>query len=228
MSSELQVLNTAPYLPAVTGNITAVIRKNLGGGTLTSFDLQRVHVPAGGSTTWEIGETSGKIIKGVILHATANRRFYGSAFKPGANLPPDCFSEDLIEGIGTPGGLCAKCEYDAWGSAPANAQGEPAKGKACGQYQSLFVKIDDGGLLPILLIVPPSSLKAYRIYMARELSNMGVTYDEIVTQFTLVQGQGLVSEIQFQAVGHVDEQLAKYVAAIQPVLEGLTLSTDSE
>ena len=97
-----------PALSAGSG-ILKTIRFNLGGEAVTPRDLNRIHVPLGGSTIWTVAEGDGeetahKVLAGIIVHI-ARRRAYWSRSEPSGD-PPDCSSSDCLQGVGAPGGRC--------------------------------------------------------------------------------------------------------------------------
>lgn len=184
-------------LPAVLGNykvatmpaekLVAVIQANVAGG-ISPFDLMRLKVPAGGGIAWTVPSLSGpaeseKIIEGVIVAWSDQRAYWKQEFS-GAGTPPDCASRDNITGVGEPGGRCRTCALAQFGSAPkkANAKSDP-RGQACKQMRLLFI-IRPGDLLPIIVAVPPTSLKNVRDYFLN-LAREGVPYYQCTTRLGL-------------------------------------------
>lgn len=221
MSSLMTRPETSIQLPNAE-EVRAVLQANVGAGGMTLFDLDRVQVPSGNSTAWTIptldGGEAAKSFEGVIVHWTERRRYYANAFEPGVNAPPDCFSDDCVYGKGTPGGDCAQCPYNAWGTAH-NARGEATKGKACGQYRFLFV-LRAGDVLPTVVSVPPSSLKPARQYFLR-LASKGMPYYGVVTKFELEKGE-MIAAIKFSPVASLSQaqraEMEAYSKAIAPLL----------
>ena len=161
-----------------------VVDANLGGQNLTEFDLERVKVPGGGGLTWEIGDDeSSKVLEGIIVHWRDGNAYWEESFdSTGGGTPPDCSSQDGIVGKGTPGGPCGKCPFNEFGSG-MDAKGKPTKGKACKNFRVLFM-IRPEELLPIAVIVPPTSLREVRRYFMR-LASRAIPYHNLVTQLTL-------------------------------------------
>ena len=155
-----------------------VVRENMAAEEFSAADLDRVSVPAGGSTMWEVNTPEGiqnvAEFKGVIVLATKGRSYWSAAFGSGEATPPDCASYDCVTGIGEPGGDCATCPFNQFGS---------ANGKACREKRTLFI-LQDGELLPTILNVPPSSIKALKSYMLR-LTKSGTPLSGCVTAFSL-------------------------------------------
>jgi len=85
------------------------------------FFFDRVKLPAGGGTAFEIPSAEGedsemvKDITGIIVYNHPAYAYYQDKYT-GGNNPPDCGSFDGVTGIGTPGGDCATCPYNRFGS----------------------------------------------------------------------------------------------------------------
>lgn len=161
----------------------ALIRANLAGDDVSVGDLDFIKVPPAGATSWTVpgpeGETISKTIEGVILHV-ARRRAYWRDSNP-SNSPPDCRSNDCVTGIGSPGGACASCPMNEFGSAVRQGGGQ-GRGKACKETCLLFLLMP-GANLPAVVKIPPSSLRALRSYRLK----LTVPYFGAVTRLTLVK-----------------------------------------
>lgn len=140
--------------------LTELIQDNLAGQALTPSDLARIKVPAGGGTTWEVPTIKGteavKELVGVALRVDNRRAYWPGAYE-GANDPPQCSSDNGLIGIGDPGGECHACPFNEWGS--AGQEGSAAK--ACKEMAQVFL-IEPGSILPMVLTIPPGSLKQFR------------------------------------------------------------------
>ena len=85
------------------------------------FSFDRVKLPAGGGTAFEIPSAEGedsemaKDITGVIVYNHPAYAYYHDKYT-GGNNPPDCGSFDGVNGIGNPGGDCQNCPYNKFGS----------------------------------------------------------------------------------------------------------------
>lgn len=203
---------------ADTQRVLEVIRANLSGDTISEFDLDQIRIPSGGSTTWTVPSLTGPapedILEGIIV-LTQRRRTYWETADPSGE-PPDCFSKDMLTGVGRPGGQCAVCPLNEWGSA---AKGE---GKACKESRLLFfVRATD--IMPCVVIVPPSSLKPIKNYLLK----LPVPYSSAVTRLRLVQERSrsniAYAEIVPEFVGTLDERaahgMADYGEALRSVFE---------
>ena len=159
-----------------------VVRTNVGDGSIGAFDLDRIPLPTGGSTTWEYdtidGEETTKALVGVLVGHRVARAFWkesGADAKLG--VPPDCRSDDAVIGIGLPGGSCEECPLAKFESAP------DGRGQACKQGRMLFLITNDV-LLPYVVVATPSSLQNMKKYLLR-LSAHAVRYYHVVTKLEL-------------------------------------------
>jgi hypothetical protein len=172
-----------PALTVPAEELAELLSENLGGAGLTPFSLQRIKVPSGGDTYWRVpdpekGMVPQESITGIILHNQYARGYWESAYGAGDGGPPSCTSYALnSEGIGMPGGACAVCPYNQFGSA------ENGSGKACSEKRFLFL-LSPGDFLPIVIQGPATSLKSIFNY-GMELTRKGLRLHQVVTSFTL-------------------------------------------
>lgn len=190
-----------------------VLQTNLGGQGLSPFEMDRVKIPSGGGTAWQVPTLQGTknvdALEGIILHFRDMRSYWPSSFT-GGNTPPECTSLDGDIGIGDPGGECHKCPFALFGSA------DKGGGQACKQIRMLFILRPDD-LIPLVLPLPPTSHKNCKQYLYR-LASKVVQYQEVVTQFTLTTTKnpdGIeYSKCEFQMVRLLaDEEIAKIKTA---------------
>lgn len=201
------------------------IEENLGGLRLGVTDLDRVTIPAGGGTAWEIPTMTepdvSKTLDGVIVYWKSARVFWATSLDDnGGGTPPDCASDDGKCGVGNPGGDCSKCMHNEWDS------GKDGHGKACKELIQVFLLREDS-LLPILLALPPTSIKPFRVYM-RQLLQRGLSYTGVVTRFTLEKttqktGSIVYSVVKATMLGMLDAtdkaRVRKYATDIRPMLQ---------
>ena len=164
-----------------------VLSTNLGGATIAETDLDSVTVPGGGATVWSVpsveGDQASKEIVGVIVSWKETRRYWEDSYaSTGGGEPPDCYSDDGLIGVGTPGGTCSKCPMAEFGTA-TDDKGKPGAGQACQQVRVIAVLGTDD-FIPILLNLPPTSLKGIRSYFLG-LTRRGIPLYGAVTKFTL-------------------------------------------
>ena len=226
--------NGAEKLPAVIEqfaianidptDLSDIIRENLGGQSMTAFELDRAHIPTGGGQTWTIptleGEREEKEIDGVVIFKKTQRVYWAQEFT-GEGTPPDCSSQDGAVGFGSPGGACEVCVLNSWGSSTKGG----ARGKACKEMTVVFV-LRKEGILPLVIILPPTSIRPFRKYMLR-LASAGLSYSAVMTRFTLEKDKN-ADGIKFsKAVPAMLSQLSpadharakSYVAQFAPLFE---------
>ncbi len=219
-------------LPQEGGKTIAdVIRVNVGPGGITPADLERIKVPAGGQLAWTLDDDEpAKEFEGVILAQRDIRAYWRERYN-GEHTPPDCYSQDAETGVGTPGGSCAACPFAQFGSA-VNEKGEAGKGQACALRRVLLILRPDNRL-PVVLSVPPSSLKPVRNYLLR-LSNKGTIFTDVTTVFGLAaekSGSGIVySQVmprRGRDLGPTEgAALQEYVKAVMPAFQAVQVDRE--
>ena len=126
------------------GALQESIRANLGdAGSVGVFDLDTIRVPAAGGQRFAVpsleGEQEAKAIEGVVVAWKDPRAYWRLSMGSGGGAnAPDCSSPDGVRGVGDPGGDCATCPMNQWGSAVGD-DGKPKKGKACKEMRNLFI-----------------------------------------------------------------------------------------
>jgi len=129
-------------------------------GLQTSF--QRVKLPSGGQIQFELptGDPDNpdyaKYLEGIIVYSHNANSYWPTGEDYDDNTPPACQSMDGKQGYGAPGGLCAACPYNRYGS---DTKGT-GKGKACKNQRILYL-LRSGDLMPIQLSLSPTSIKPY-------------------------------------------------------------------
>jgi hypothetical protein len=198
----LTVIDPATYAvldPTIdSGEMADILRDNLGGQGLTPRNLDRVTVPAGGGTVWQVPGIdklrNEETIDGIIVQIQPARAYWSNPDNTGT--PPDCASLDMVYGIGmygrgsavNPEGLCATCPQDEWGS------GREGRGKACRERREVYVlRAED--MLPIVVQVPITSLRAlekYAVALAAGKADRGRSHrlHSVVTRLALEQATG--------------------------------------
>lgn len=199
--------------------LIGMVRENLGGEGLSPSDLDRVKVPAGGGKTWEVptfeGEVSTGVIEGVVIDRATRRAYWPDAYS-GASDPPQCYSNDGLSGVGEPGGDCSSCPFNQYESA------ENGVGKACKETRQMFVLTPDS-LIPLIITVPPASLKNVRSYFMRLLSAQ-ISPLGVVTKIGLEQAKSttgiLYSKVTLTAGDRLDAdaeaRMREYAKILQP------------
>src|SRR5262249_1306022 len=124
------------------------------------------------------GEEIVKELTGIIIGWRDTRSYWSIPMEESdGNMPPDCYSLDARAGIGKPGGDCARCPLSQFGSGPKG------DGQACKLVRQLSL-IRDQNLLPEIVSLPPSSVKAARQYFMR-LASKGVPCFSVITRIGL-------------------------------------------
>lgn len=152
-----------------------------------ALEFPRVKIPTGGGTAWEIPNPEDpedpmveKTLEGVIvMQHTASAYWQSSDVN---NTPPDCSSQDGVMGYGDPGGVCANCPLNSFGS------GEGGKGKACKNMKNIYL-LRNGDMMPLLISMPPTSLKSFRQY-ANNIRLVGLGLSGVKTIITLKKQDG--------------------------------------
>lgn len=128
------------------------------------ISFPRVKIPAGGALQFEIPSDDpenpdyAKNLVGVILFHHPNNAYWPEGSEYDDNATPLCSSVDGKLGIGEPGGSCAVCALNQFGSA---AEGN---GKACKNMRVLYL-LRSGEFMPLQVTLPPTSLKPFREFM---------------------------------------------------------------
>jgi hypothetical protein len=168
-----------------------------------SLSFERIRIPSAGSTVFELpGEDSdepetAKEFSGVVLWHHPLFAYYQNKYT-GGNQPPDCGSFDGATGEGDPGGNCAKCPYNQFGS------GENGS-KACKNRRRIYV-LREGEIFPMLLSLPTGSLREFTRYIKRLLSK-GKKSNAVVTRFSLKKATNAGGIAYSQAQLMIDREL---------------------
>ena len=192
MSSSIVKVEDFAIMKADRDAVRDMVEANLGGGEITEFDLPRAKMPSGEMPAFVFNSGGGKPemlteIVGVIVYHADRRAYWSQGLdEGGGGTPPDCWSPDAMKGIGMIaekyGGNCKTCPMAAFGSSHKR-DGTPGRGQACQQRKMIFILIKDR-ILPIVLSVPPSSLKRVRTYMT-SLVSAGLPVHNVLTRLTL-------------------------------------------
>lgn len=192
-----------------------VVQENLAGMKIGLFDLEKIKVPAGGGTHWEVTDRDGhedsqKEIIGVILMWKFSRAYWKVSIDGGKTGPPDCKSDDSKIGIGDPGGVCDRCSLAQFGSEPKNHRGQACKQKM------ILLFLRPHSMFPQPVFLPPTSLKAARDYFVA-LSGRGKPFWSVMTSLTLGKKknpEGIeYGEVALKSVGNLDGAIIEKVRA---------------
>ncbi len=120
-----------------------------------------------------------KSFEGTVLFSALQNAWYSKPYDRNDPLPPNCMSSNSIKPDGgdmIQAKSCGKCPRNQFGS------GSNGKGKACKNSRKLFIRLP-GGLLPKVLSLPPTSMKAYEGYVV-DLGSKGFPHSShVMTKF---------------------------------------------
>ena len=192
----IDIMATDPEL------LMEAISQNLGGSGLNINDLHKVTVPSAGMRVWSIeteeGNQTVQSIEGIIIHRTSPRAWWAKPLEEtGGNSQPDCSSPDGVYGspgpanaakikteAGTTEVECVTCPFNQFGSA------RNGRGKACHEKDLLYV-LQTNRVLPIIIQVPPTSLRNIKNYMVKLVDSKDFRpYWQVVTKFELEMVKG--------------------------------------
>lgn len=129
-----------------------------------TLSFPKVKIPSGGALQFELptGDPENpeytRFLQGVILYHHASGAFWPEGCEYDDNTVPLCSTVDGKQGYGTPGGACATCELNRYGTAT------DGKGKACKNMRILYL-LQDGDYIPLQLSLPPTSLRPFNDFM---------------------------------------------------------------
>lgn len=184
-----------PMLDA-DSDVAETFAANLGEDSPGIFDLDRIKVPAGGGTAWEVPTLDGidhrRSLTGVILAVIARRAFWSSSLdeSDSSGDPPDCASDDGKIGRGLYGVGSKLHEDGKCGTCPMNAF-QPVRGrrtKPC-KEQRLMLFLMEGTMLPVVMQFAPTSMQEMKTYLTR-LAQSNVPYYRAVTNLSLRKVDG--------------------------------------
>ena len=145
------------------------------------LSFPRVKIPGGGSLQFEIPSDDPenpdytKYIEGVILYNHDTCAYWPEGSEYDDNVTPLCSSVDGKTGYGAPGGVCATCALNQYGSV------EKGKGKACKNMRDIYL-LRSGEYMPLLISLPPTSIKPFK-----EFLNRAFVYRRRATYGSLIQ-----------------------------------------
>ncbi len=218
-------------LPVLNEDIGQAMAEEMDG---LSLSFPRVKIPSGGGLAFEVpgddpeNPDAEKEIVGVIVdHHPVNA--YWSGKYSGANNPPDCSSMDGKVGVSSDKGQrpCNSCPLNAWGTA------EDGRGKACKNMHRVYV-LREGEMLPLLLTLPPTSLKNLSDYLALRIVSRGMRSYGVVTKISLKKAQNAdginYSQAVFTLAGKLSPEqytaMAEYSKGIKVLTRQLAVEAD--
>lgn len=200
----------------------AAMQYNLRDEQISEFDLDRAKVAPGGVTVFQVPTLDGvenqEAIECIILSSQVRRAFWHDPNV--TNTPPDCFSIDGFHGQGRPGGECAACPFNEFGSA-TKQDGSQAKGKACKERRLLLV-LRESDRLPLAISAPPTSIKPVKQFLMR----LPVPMFQAFVRLTLIADKNTdgkpFSKLVLEYLGHLAPEqgalLEKYAATLHKAI----------
>lgn len=229
--SAIQVSNINEYAIAKMApeDLSTLIATTVGTSGLGVTDMPRIKLPLAGATQWLVPSaddpdsgTPVKALEGVVIYQHDARALFYTREDGGiSNEPPLCYSATARTGSGNPGGTCAICPNAKFGTAPKGG-----KGQACKLMHHVYF-VMQGFLLPYVIVLPPSSVGAWRKYMVSLISG-GKPATSVVTRITLEKVTGSVAPYarvvpSFVRSLSAEEQktVDAYAASIVPAIQGV-------
>ena len=179
--NELKVVDSFD-LQTISGDLAQAVAEEMDG--LGSLPFDRVKIPSGGGLAFEVpGEDdenpeSATEIVGVILDHHPVNAYWREKFA-GGNEQPDCSSFDGKQGVDRLTGEIKSCE-----TCPHNKFESDGSGKACKNVHRVFM-LQEGNPVPLILSLPPTSLKYMRNYIAKRVLLKGFRCWQVLTKITL-------------------------------------------
>lgn len=202
-------------LQVLAGEMAEAIAEEMDG--LGSIPYDRVKIPSGGGLAFELpGEDedhpiSATELVGVILYHHPINAYWKEKFN-GGNEQPDCSSLDGKQGISKDDGVITECA-----GCPFNQFGSDGAGKACKNAHRVYI-LTEGNPVPLILSLPPTSLKPLRDYIGKKILLKGMRSYEVITKITLKKDKNAngiaYSKAVFDIVGQLSAEQAQAVAAM--------------
>ena len=215
MAANLTKPETFAIVP-MSAELSQMLTEELDGMGQVPFDA--VKIPSGGGLAFELSgddpdnpETV-QTLTGVIVHHHPVNVYWEHDFD-GAGGLPDCSSPDGHHGFNAKTGEvldCASCPYNQFGSGRGNS-------KACKNTHRVYL-LRENEPLPILLTLPPTSLRAFKDYLAKRLIMKGKRSTDVLTSIKLqreMNADGIAySACVFTKAGDLTPD---QIAAVKPV-----------
>jgi hypothetical protein len=176
-------------LPAALETLKESVAVNFEGIDVGSIKLPSVKVLHAGACLFELPATAEgviahpKEISAVILYKQRVRAYWGQKFS-GTRQLPDCSSVDGITGFPKDSNnkiSCKECPKSVWGSAE-----DSARAQACKDMRRLFLQVPPGQVVPVILVVPPTSIKNTDMFFFKLVNRRPpLLYTEIMVKLLL-------------------------------------------
>lgn len=226
MANEVAVTNNSNFnLVTLEGEIAEAIAEEMDGLGTVPFD--RVKIPSGGGIAFELpGEDednpeSATELVGVILYHHPVNAYWAEKFEGGSDQP-DCSSNDGKMGVLKETGeckTCADCPFNQFGS------GDNGSGKACKNTHRIYI-LREGNPVPLILSLPPTSLKYLRDYISKRILLKGMRCYHAVTKITLKKEKSAAGIAYSRAAFTFVEKLAPEQIAAAEAMVNTIKQTD--
>ena len=215
MSKELATTNTEFQIAPINEEIVDAIKEELAG--LGSITFDAIKIPSGGGLAFEVPSDDPEkpepksSLKGIIIYHHPVNAYWADAYT-GAKNAPDCVSFDAKNGRVTATGEvrdCATCPFNQFGSDTSGG-----KGKACKNGHRVYILLENE-TLPLMLILPPTSIKNLKDYLAKRVLIKGKRSYEVITEFKLAkdknEGGIAYSKATFSRVGELSKEQVQQI-----------------
>jgi hypothetical protein len=218
-------------LPVLNEDIGQAMAEEMDGLQLS---FPRVKIPSGGGLAFEVpgddpeNPDAEKEIIGVIVDHHPVNAYWQNKYS-GGNNPPDCSSMDGKVGVDGSGNRkpCNTCPLNEWGS------DEDSRGKACKNMHRVYI-LREGEMLPLLLTLPPTSLKNIADYLAMRIVSRGMRSYGVITKISLKKAQNSdginYSQAVFALAGKLSPEqtgaMAEYTKGIKVLTRQLAIEAD--
>lgn len=225
MAKEMTIQENGFVLPSISEGMPESVSAELEG---LAINLDRIKIPSGGGLAFECpGDDPDspdleKEIVGIIVDHYPFNGYWPEKYN-GQNVAPSCYSTDSHNGFGEPGGDCAACPYNQFGS------GDDGNGKACKNAHRLYI-LRSGELYPVTITVPPTSLRALSDYLAKRIVTKGLRSYGVITKLTLkkaVNTTGIAySQLQFAMLEKLPPEAVDAMAQFADSIRCITRRMD--
>jgi hypothetical protein len=210
-------------LQPMTDDLAEIIADEMDGLGTIPFDI--VKIPSAGGLAFEVPgvdeahPTITQELIGIILDHHPANSWWMSEFT-GGNEQPDCSSIDGKNGLMTSTGEVRYCE-----DCPMNEFGSGKDGsKACKNLHRVYL-LRSGEPLPIILQIPPTSLKALKNYLGKRVVIQGKRSWQVLTKITLAKatsnGGITYSQAVFTKAGDLTPEECAQVAPIAAAIKSM-------
>lgn len=209
----------------------AVMAEELDGLGQIPFDV--IKIPSGGGLVFEVpgddpeNPDTEKVIRGIIVHHHAVNAWWREAYT-GGNAAPDCASLDGKLGVDMVTGetkRCDTCPFNQFGSA------DNGNGKACKNGHRIYI-LREGEMLPLMISLPPTSLKALKDYLAKRLIMKGIRPVDVITEISLAKEKNAdgisYSKCVFKKAGELSPEQKALSYAASDFVKSIVSNADTQ